>query len=88
MDKKLETSNFFMGYEYDVIFLPMTMVKEIGKIVKENRIYDYGDQLIFAIEKFIVLAIGEKIQMNPKKKSWLERSISRLNLCLERTILG
>lgn len=88
MDKKLETSNFFMEYEYDVIFLPMTMVKEIGKIVKENRIYDYGDQLIFAIEKFIVLAIGEKIQMNPKKKSWLERSISRLNLCLERTILG
>ena len=66
----------------------MTMVKEIGKIIKQTRINGDKEQLIFAVEKFIVSAIEDKIQRHPKKKFWLERAICRLNLSLERTIFG
>jgi hypothetical protein len=88
MENTLDTSNFFREYEYDVIFLSMTMVKEIGKIIKQTRIHGNRDQLIFAIEKFIVSAIEEKIQRHPKKKFWLERAICRLDLSLEKTMFG
>ena len=88
MENTLNTSNFYREYEYDVVSLPMTMVKEIGKIIKQTRINGDREQLIFAVEKFIVSAIEEKIQSHPKKKFWLERAICRLNLSLERTMFG
>ena len=88
MENTLNTSNFYREYEYDVVSLPMTMVKEIGKIIKQTRINGDKEQLIFAVEKFIVSAIEDKIQRHPKKKFWLERAICRLNLSLERTIFG
>jgi hypothetical protein len=88
MENTLNTSNFYREYEYDVVSLPMTMVKEIGKIIKQTRINGDREQLIFAVEKFIVSAIEEKIQNHPKKKFWLERAICRLNLSLERTMFG
>ena len=88
MESTLNTSKVFRENEYDVIFLPMTIVKEIGKIIKQFRIHGDREELISAVEKFIVAAIEEKIQRNPKKKFWLERAIFRLNLNLERTIFG
>jgi hypothetical protein len=88
MENTLNTSNFFREYGYDVIFLPMTMIKELGNIIKQTRIHGERTQLIFAVEEFIVSAIEEKIQRHPKKKFWLERAICRLNLSLERTMLG
>ena len=86
MENTLNTSKFYR--EYDVVTLSMTMVKEIGKIIKQTRINGDREQLIFAVEKFIVSAIEEKIQSHPKKKFWLERAICRLNLSLERTMFG
>lgn len=88
MESSLEISKYCREYEHDVIFLPMTIVKEIGKIIKQTRIHGDREQLIFAVEKFIISAIEEKIQMTPKKKFWLERAISRLNLNLEKTMFG
>ena len=87
MEEELETFDFSKKYEHDVISLPMAVVKEIGKIIKENKIHDNGDQLIFAIEKFIISAIGEKIRTHPKKKLLLERAIYRLNFSLEKSMV-
>ena len=88
MENTVNISKFYNEYEHDVIFLPMTMVKEIGKIKKQTRIHGDREQLIFAVEKFIISAVEEKIQTHPKKKFWLDRAICRLNLSLEKTMFG
>jgi hypothetical protein len=88
MESSLSISKYYREYEHDIIFLPMTLVKEIGKIIKQTRIHGDREQLIYAVEKFIISALEEKIQMTPKKKFWLERVICRLNLNLEKTMYG
>jgi hypothetical protein len=88
MENTLNFSKGYNEYEHDIIFLPMTMVKEIGKIIKQNKIHGDREQLIYAVEKFIISAIEEKIQTHPKKKFWLDRAIHRLNLSLEKTMFG
>jgi hypothetical protein len=81
------TNEILRKYEYDLVFLRLSTLKYIGHIIKQTRTYGYKEELISAIERFIIDAVAERIQKYPKKKSWITRVVSKLNDSLERAIL-
>jgi hypothetical protein len=86
MSSTLATAEILRKYEYDVIFLRISTLKDIGNIIKQTRTYCYREELIYAIEKFIIDAVGERIQKYPKKQSWITRAIFKINKSLEKAI--
>jgi len=62
MKKILTASDIFKENEYDIIFLPESLLQEIDLVIKQNNYSDREEFISSAVEKFIHVAIEEKIQ--------------------------
>lgn len=73
MKSIVKTSEIIREEEYDIIYLPETLVKEIDNAVEQTKIFDDRDEFVSsAINKFISAPVKEKIEEHPRKKLWLK----------------
>ncbi|MGB6681512.1 MAG: hypothetical protein WBF08_09365 [Candidatus Bathyarchaeia archaeon] len=73
MKSIVKTSEIIREEEYEEIYLPETLVKEIDNAVEQTKICRDRDEFVSsAIHKFISAAIKEKIEEHPEKKFWLK----------------
>jgi metal-responsive CopG/Arc/MetJ family transcriptional regulator len=78
MKNIVKTSEISREEEYEVIYLPETLVKEIDNAIEQTKICHDRDEFVSsAINKFISTPVKKKIEEHPKKKFLVNTSAVR-----------